>query len=312
MKSGSSIQTSTIVKKHYPLMSLTTIRVGGHASYFAPVSTIHQLLEVITFSRENELPFYILGNGSNVLIDDEDFNGVVIKMDGDFKSISFDYSNQSVTAGAGASLMKLGNKLAEQGYLGCAYMAVIPGTVGGAVRMNAGIKKQGAIKDNFLSALVLDPETCEIQEYAKNAMAFDYRKSVISKSKKIIIETTFTLPQNKEKHDSEALNTVKELLETRRSRHPKNPHTFGSAFKNPQNSKHSAGWYLEKAGMKGMRIGGAMVAREHANWVLNVDNTRSSDVKKLIEIGQKRAYEQFGIQLEREVIYLPEDMEEWK
>jgi UDP-N-acetylmuramate dehydrogenase len=114
------------------------------------------------------------------------------------------------------------------------------------------------------------------------------------------------------KRKSPPLPPVEELLKLRRSEHPKTPRTFGSVFNNPQNSKHSAGWYLEKVGMKGMRIGGAMVAREHANWVLNVDNTRSSDVKKLIEIGQKRAYEQFGIQLEREVIYLPEDMEEWK
>jgi UDP-N-acetylmuramate dehydrogenase len=305
-------QPPEFIKTNCPLMSTNRITTGGNAAYFAPAATMQQLNKALTFSRENQLPFYILGNGSNVLISDENFNGVVVKLEGSFKSISFDCVNRTVTAGAGASLMKLGHNLALQGYKGFLYMGVIPGTVGGAVRMNAGTTKEEEIKNNFLSALILDPETNSIEEYNKEKMAFDYRESLLIQSKKIIIQATFQLPWEKELYQNEAINSLNELLKLRRSKQPHNPRTFGSVFKNPENSKHSAGWYLEKVGMKKTRVGGAIIAEEHANWILNADNAKTNDVKKLITTGQKRVSDEFGIELEREVIYLPEDMAEWR
>lgn len=298
------------IKENYPLKQLNRIKTGGQALYYSFASCVSDLRETVRFSQENRLPYYILGNGSNVLISDENFHGIVIKLGADLGSISFDKDRDLVTAGAGASLMKLGNELAEKGYLGCSYMAVIPGTVGGAVRVNAGTTKEGEIKDHFLAALVLDPDTGELIEYTKNTMAFAHRGSTFSQSKKIILRSTFQLPQQEKTCRQEAQRMVKELIFSRISKQPKNPRNFGSTFKHPA-ADYTAGWYLEKVGMRGLRIGDAMVAEEHANWILNRGNAKSQDIKKVIETGQRRVFEEFGVKLEREVIYLPEDIEEW-
>ncbi len=296
------------VIKNYPLGSTSRIRTGGTALYYAPVSTIDQLHEILFYCRGEKLPFYILGKGSNVLISDEKFNGVVIRLAGNFKTIQFDTQNRTVTAGAGASLMKLGQQIALRGYAGCAYMGVIPGTVGGAVTMNAGTKKEGAIQNIFLSAIILDPTTGCTQLYNKNDMNFDYRTSALLLSTKIVLQATFTLDYQSEISPGEACNEIKKLHSLRRSKQPKNQHTFGSVFKNPPNRPHAAGWYLENVGMKNFRIGEAVVANEHANWIINTGNASANDIKEIIHIGQKRVLEEFGVSLDREVIYLPDDL----
>jgi UDP-N-acetylmuramate dehydrogenase len=296
------------IYKNFSLKYLNRIQTGGRALYFIIASTISDIKTAIQFSREKQLPYYVLGNGSNVLISDEDFEGIVIKLNGDLKKISLQDNKYCLTAGAGASLMKLGLELAKQNHLGYAYMALIPGTIGGAVVMNAGTSKEGEIKDHFLSALILNPEKNELREYGKKEMAFDYRKSLISNSRKIILKVTFKLSDQNAQKSKEALTIVEELRSLRRATQPKNTRNFGSTFKHPA-AEYAAGWYLEKVGMKGIRKGGAMVAQEHANWILNIGNALSQDVKELIEVGQKRVFEEFGIYLEREVFFLPEDIE---
>jgi UDP-N-acetylmuramate dehydrogenase len=159
-----------------------------------------------------------------------------------------------------------------------------------------------------LSALILDSETLEEEEYSLEKMDFGYRKSAIKVSNKIVIKSTFRLPEKKEEQREQAEKTLKQLLKLRLEKQPKNNRTFGSTFKNPEDSSHSAGWLLEKSGMKEVKSGGAMVSREHANWIINTGNATSRDIKKLIATGQKRVLEKFKISLEREVIFLPEDM----
>jgi UDP-N-acetylmuramate dehydrogenase len=298
------------IKTNYSLKNLTTIRIGGHALYYATPSTVFELKEILNFSIDRNLIFYILGNGSNVLISDEDFKGIVIKLCGTFREIIFLEDDNTVTCGSGALLMKAGNQIAERGYAGCSYMGVIPGTVGGAVRMNAGTLEEGEIKDHFLNAQVLDPLTGELETYALEVMQFEYRKCSLSQSRKILLQVTFRLPLIREKYQGEAKEIINSILVARRRKHPRIPLNFGSTFKRP-NGGNPPGWYLEKVGMKGMRCGGAMVAEEHANWILNMGNATSQDVKVLIAEGQKRVFEEFGINLDREVIYLPEDMADW-
>lgn len=311
MATGKLMLPPDCIQKNYPLTAASRMRTGGQALYYAAAETVTQLKAVIDFAHEQGVPFYVLGKGANVVISDDDFRGVVIRLAGDFTAISFDHTGQSVTAGGGALLIKLGNLLGKQGYLGCSYMGVIPGTIGGAVKMNAGTSPEQEIKNDFLSAVLLDPQTGSAAAYTKECMGFGYRRSILSKSRKILLQATFGLPAYKEALAQEALDAIIRLLKQRRSRHPGNPHTFGSTFRNPESHEHSAGWYLEQAGMKGLRIGGAMVALEHANWILNLGNAASGDVKKIIETGQKRVFEKFGITLEREVVYLPEDAGEW-
>jgi UDP-N-acetylmuramate dehydrogenase len=298
------------IKINYSLKYLNTVRIGGSALYFSAPSTLSELKEILDFSITRNLQFYILGNGSNVLINDHDFNGVVIKLCGKFKEIIFHENDGTVTCGAGAFLMKLGNKIAERGCTGCSYMGVIPGTIGGAVRMNAGTLEEGEIKDHFLNAQVLDPQTGGLETYAAEDMQFAYRKCALSQSRKILLQVTFSLPLLREKYPGEAGEIINNILATRRLKHPKIPLNFGSTFKRPLDGK-PPGWYLEQVGMKGMRSGGAMVAEEHANWILNMGNATSQDVKNLISESKRRVFEKFGIYLEREVIYLPEDIETW-
>jgi len=290
---------------------MSRIRIGGRARYFIPVKTGSQLKDVLVLSKEQRLPFYVIGNGSNVLFSDDEFVGTVIRLGGAFKRIFFDFAARQVTAGAGVPLRKLGCTIALQGFAGCSFMGVIPGTVGGAVRMNAGTARTEEIRHHALRVVALDPETLTVYELAGDDLAFGYRQSVFSRSRMIILEATFKLPETRESCPGEALQAVKQLLAHRRSHHPALRRTFGSTFKNPEGQEHGAGWHLEQVGMKGLSIGGAMVTREHANWIVNTGTAASSDVKELIEVGRKRVYEQFGIRLEREVIYLPEDMESW-
>lgn len=292
----------------YPLAPLTRINTGGVGHFYAQVNTLKELKQTITFSKEDDLPFYVLGNGSNVLINDDEFKGIVISLGDGFKSFSFDYRENKISAGGGVSLMQLGSKIAEHGHERYTYMGVIPGTVGGAVTMNAGINDNEKIQNNFLSALILDPETLKEEEFLLEEMDFGYRKSAVKASSKIIIESTFFLPDKFDRPEKKASKALKQLIDLRRSKQPKNSRTFGSTFKNPKDSSHSAGWLLEKSGMKEVKSGGAMVSREHANWIINLGNATSSDIKRLIETAQKRVLEEFGISLEREVIFLPEDM----
>ena len=301
-------KTPEFFKTDYPITPLTSIKTGGMVRYYAQVNTLKNLKQTITFSKENDLPFYVLGNGSNVLINDDEFKGIVISLGNEFKSFSFDYKENKIFAGAGTSLMQLGSKIAKYGHEGYTYMGVIPGTVGGALTMNAGINDDEKIQNHFLSALILDPETLKEEEFPLEAIDFGYRKSAIKASNKIIIESTFFLPEKIDRPTKKASETLKQLIDLRRSKQPPNSRTFGSTFKNPKNRSHSAGWLLEKSGMKEVKSGGAMVSREHANWIINLGNSTSRDIKNLIEKGQKRVFEEFGILLEREVIFLPEDM----
>jgi UDP-N-acetylmuramate dehydrogenase len=298
------------LKENVPLRDYSTIKIGGTASYYAAPSTLSELKEILGFSCDRKLKFYILGNGSNVLISDIDFNGIVIQLCGKFEEIIFNEAAGTVTCGAGAFLMNLGNKIAARGYTGCSYMGVIPGTIGGAVRMNAGTLEEGEIKDHFLNAQVLDPQTGELETHAAEDMQFEYRKCALSQSRKILLQVTFRLPSTKETYPGKAREIITGMLATRRLKHPGIPLNFGSTFKRPPDG-NPPGWYLEKVGMKGLRSGGAMVAEEHANWILNMGNATSQDVKFLISEGQKRVFEEFGINLKREVIYLPEDIADW-
>jgi UDP-N-acetylmuramate dehydrogenase len=295
------------IAEHHPLHAYATIGIGGRARYFAaPASTAH-LRQLVSFSRDRRLPLYVLGMGSNVLIRDDDVQGVVVVLSGAFKKLSFQQDAGMVTAGAAVPLIKLGAALARQGYAGCAYMGVIPGSVGGAVRMNAGTGQGQEISCHLLRARVLDHESLEERWLEHGELQFSYRTSLLARMPHIVLEAVFRLPEQRDAVPGQALADIKALFARRRSAHPLCRHTFGSTFKNPDGAEYSAGWYLEHVGMKGMRSGGAMVSHEHANWIINTGGAGSDDVKDLIETGQGRVREQFGIMLEREVVYIPED-----
>jgi UDP-N-acetylmuramate dehydrogenase len=295
------------VTARYPLSALTRIRTGGPAAYLAAVTNRAELAAVVAYAQGQGLPFCVVGNGTNIVASDEGFSGIAIRLGGQFRSVSLDQAKRVMTAGSGAALIRVGVLLARLGYQGCAYMGVIPGTVGGAVRMNAGIAGSAEIKNDLLHVRVFDVGQRTLKLYTARDLAFGYRTSLLAGSPDIVVEATFGLPGHRETRAGAALEAIKDLHRHRRMHNPQHPRTFGSTFKNPPGHPRSAGWLLERVQMKGLRCGGAMVAREHANWILNVDNAASADVRALIATGQQRVFEQFGIRLEREVVYLPED-----
>ena len=292
------------------LSDLTTFKIGGPAKYFSICASIEDLLEAVTWCKDNGQPWFILGNGSNILVSDDGFPGMVIRLGGDFKNVVFD--DNIVGAGAGVLLPALSRHFLAKVWGGFEFMCGIPGTVGGAVRINAGTK-HGEMKDNLISVTILSP-TGEIKTFSKDEMEFDYRHSRLADTRDIIISATFSKPYDLEKASIEkkikiwfGFCYIGWFIKSRRDKQPKNHRNCGSVFKNPPGDK-SAGWYIDQAGLKGTIISGAMVAHEHANWIVNLGHAKAEHVKTLTSKIQDEVFRKFGVSLEREVIYIPEDI----
>lgn len=293
-----------ILKKNIPLAGFTTYRIGGSASFFAEPETVADLMAVLGWARANGVDWFIIGGGSNILIADDGFPGLVIKLGRSFQAYSIDEENGIVTAGAATLLPLLGRDLLRKGWDGFIFMCVIPGTVGGAVSMNAGTTNEGEIRDQFLSADVLT-EDLVVKSLSSYDLNFDYRYSSILKSRNIILSAKFKL-EKQVGNDFLEMKLAK-VSRKRKSVQPSVARNCGSVFKKPS-SGESAGWYIERAGLKGHRIGDAQVAPEHANWIVNLNNAKAADVKNLIMLCQNLVYEKFDVRLEREVIILPDDI----
>jgi len=214
-----------VARRNYSLEGEVRMRIGGNAAYFAEVGSRGQLMDAIAFSEEQKLPFFILGKGSNVILSDNGFNGIVLRLVGEFERVSFDDESSSVTAGAGASLIKLGVRLAQEGYEGFTYMGVIPGTVGGAVRINAGTTREGEIKDRFLSADILSSDGWTPQTLNAEKMRVGYRTSTPLRSRDIVLSASFLLPEERESSPGKALADVKQANSRRRAKQPRSLRT---------------------------------------------------------------------------------------
>ena len=283
------------------MKSHTTFKIGGPAKSFSICNSTDEIQEALSRCRKQGLPWFILGNGSNILVSDGGFRGLVIKLGGDLKNVFFD--EETVEVGGGALLPTLSRHFLARGWGGFEFMSGIPGTIGGAVRVNAGTK-QGEIKDHFVSAKVLLPNGT-VRIISKEEMGFSYRHSTLLKTRDIVLSAKFSMPYLDERENIQ--EKIKGIIADRRDKQPKNRRNCGSVFKNPPGDK-SAGWFIDRAGLKGTRIGDAMVAHEHANWIINLEHAKAEHVKSLIAKIQDEVFRKFGVSLEREVIYIPEDI----
>jgi len=279
----------------------TTFKIGGSAQYFSSCNTVNEIQKALSWCEQQGLPWFILGNGSNILIADEGFPGLVLKLGHGFKAVSF--SQNSVEVGGGVLLPALSRHFLSRGWGGFEFMCGIPGTIGGAVRMNAGTR-DGEIKDHFISAKVLSPDG-SVKVVGKEEMDFSHRHSALETTRDIVLSARLKLPYSENPENIK--EKIKKIISSRRAKQPKIKRNCGSVFKKPPGGK-PAGWYIDHAGLKGLRIGGAMVAHEHANWILNLGNARAEDVKALISRIQYEVMKKFDVSLEREVIYVPEDI----
>ena len=280
-----------IVETDYPLAKRTWYGLGGAADYFIAPKTVKQLKEVVRRCTKNNIRIYAMGFGSNLLISDEGLRGAVIKLEAEqFAQIEFD--GVEVTAWAGSELSKLVLTCVEKGLSGIEALTGIPGSVGGAVKMNAG-GNFGDFGSSVETVTLMDSDG-NVFEKSKPELVFDYRRTNITA--KFILSARLKLNES----DSEQImRTVKEIWIYKKNNQPLNTKNSGCIFKNPQGG--SAGALIDRAGLKGLRIGGAVVSEKHANFIIAEKECTSSDVMKLIEAIKEKVKEQFDVELELEV-----------
>lgn len=279
--------------KDEPMKKHITFKVGGPASYYVTPESDGQLIDVIKLCKKSNIKYYILGNGSNVLFDDKGYDGVIIAFGKKMSEIIVD--NSVILVKAGAKLSTLANKAAEQSLTGLEFAAGIPGTVGGAVVMNAGAYG-GEIKDVIVSATVYDVENDEIIILGNGELELGYRKSIIQEKGYIVLDACFELSHG-EKDD--ILGKMKELAQKRRDKQPLSYASAGSTFKRPEG--HFAGVLIEECGLKGYRVGNARVSEKHAGFVVNIGGATAADVLSVIEHVKETVHKEKQVLLETEV-----------
>jgi UDP-N-acetylmuramate dehydrogenase len=281
----------TIVRENAPLAQFTWYGLGGNAEYLIRPQTVEQLRGIIQRCHETETPVHVLGFGSNLLVSDDGVRGAVLKLDAEaFCTVTFE--NNILTAGAGANLNKLVLDSVRKGLSGLEALTGIPGSLGGAVRMNAG-GNFGDIGSCVQSVTVMDKQG-NIFEKSKPELVFDYRWVNITAL--VILSAKMELTGS----DSDTmLKTIKEVWIYKKNSQPLNTKNAGCIFKNPRGM--SAGALIDRAGLKGTQIGGAVVSEKHANFITTETGCTSKDVRQLIELIQTKVKDAFDVNLETEI-----------
>jgi len=280
-----------IVEKNFPLAKFTWYGLGGPADYFIRPHGIEQLRQVINRCNENGIAIYTIGFGSNLLISDEGVRGAVIKLDdAEFSRIEFD--TQGVTAWAGAELSRLVLTCVEKGLSGIEALTGIPGSVGGAVKMNAG-GNFGDIGTSVEKVTLMDSRG-NVFEKSKPELSFDYRATNITS--KFILNARLELA---EAEPEQIMRTVKEVWIYKKNSQPLNSKNCGCIFKNPRGV--SAGAIIDRAGLKGLQIGSAVVSEKHANFIIAEKECKSRDVNRIIDVIREKVKDKFNIELELEI-----------
>ena len=275
-----------------PMKNHTSFRTGGEADIFVSPDSIKSLKDVIKLFRENDIPFYIFGNGSNMLVSDRGIEGAVIHIGNGFSSI--EVRENKITSGAGAILSAVSNAALENSLTGFEFASGIPGSFGGAVFMNAGAYGS-EIKNVIKSVLVLN-ENLELEELSKDRLELGYRSSIFQKNNYIILGGTIELETG---NKDNILSEMNELNAKRREKQPLNFASAGSTFKRPEG--YFAGKLIEDSGLKGKTIGGAQVSEKHAGFIVNTGTATTDDIINLMDFCKKTVYEKFGVMIEPEV-----------
>lgn len=269
----------------------TTYKVGGNASLLISPKNEEKLLDLLHYTKENHIKYKVLGNGSNLIFSDEGFDGIIIKLD-EFDHLKI--KENDIMVGAGYNLMRLSLKLSRSGYTGLEFASGIPGSVGGAVYMNAGAYKSdmGYV---VRSARVVTP-SLNIITMSNKELAFHYRTSFLKENPGYIcIEATLRLPYGNAK---ESMELISERKKRRVESQPLSYPSAGSVFRNPEGT--SAWKLIDDLGFKGKRYGGAMVSDMHANFIVNDGGAKASDIKHLIMEIKDKVREVYGIELKEE------------
>ena len=296
------------IKKNVSLKNYTTFRIGGPAKYFFVEKNKKDLIRAISVAKKInpspfpkgdrvKLPFFILGGGSNLLVADEGYKGLVIKI----QNTKYKIQNTKIMAEAGVMLGELVNILAKTELSGLEWAAGIPGTVGGAIFGNAGAFNK-SMKDvvKSVEALEVKNEKCKVKNFKNRDCKFSYRDSIFKNNKNLII-LSVTL-QMKRGDKKEIENKIKKNLEQRNKTQPLNFPSGGSIFKNPPG--FFAGELVKRCGLKGKKIGNVKISEKHSNFIVNLGNGKAKDVIKLIKLIKQKVKKKFGVTLEEEIQFL--------
>lgn len=271
----------------------TSFKVGGVADFFVTVHDHQELIYVLKVARSLRIKTYILGNGTNVIVKDNGFRGIIIKLD--FKHLKIE--KDKIVAGAGVPVALLSEFTYRKGIVGYEFLAGIPGTVGGAVKMNAGAYGS-EIKDLLIETTILD-EKYNLRKLTNEEQKFSYRNSIFFDKKWIIIGSTFKV----EKGDiSQIKEKRKSIIEARREKQPLELPNAGSIFKRSDDCMPAK--LIDEAGLKGYSIGGAQISTKHAGFIVNTGNATATDIIKLIKYTKEVIKEKYDKDLEQEVIIL--------
>jgi len=306
------------IKKDISLSQYTTFKIGGPAQFFAAVKNINELKEALDYAKNNNLPFFILGGGSNVLASDKGYEGLVIKMES--QKITVDKAQMVISAEAGCQLSKIINESVANNLSGLEWAAGIPGTLGGAIRGNAGAYG-GEMSGIVLEVKALNKDTLETKIFNQAECNFSYRQSVFKEDNQFIILSASLKLKSGDKAKSQA--RIKEIIQERSIKQPKGLGSAGSFFVNPvveqidlikefekekgirnKNGKLPAGWLIEKAGLKGKKIGSAMISDVHPNYFVNTGRAKADEIEILVSLVKQQVRDKFGVELQEEVEYL--------
>jgi UDP-N-acetylmuramate dehydrogenase len=308
MKIEEKFQENVLMANH------TTFHIGGPARYFFVAKTKEELIETLNWARKNSVPYFILGGGSNLLVSDKGFDGLVIKYQSSNFKIQKDGTKCIVEAEAGTPLIKIILETTKNGYSGAEWGFGIPGSIGGAICGNAGRLGQD-ISQIVEKVLILDESLQEV-ELKKEDCGFSYRESIFKNKNWIILSAKLIFEKKEQKIIDEVLNEAKIVVRA----HPPFP-SPGCAFKNyeikidngillknhselkfrERKGKIGAGYLIDECGIKGRHIGGAKIWEGHANYIVNVGNAKAKDVIALINLCKKSVKEKFGVELEEEI-----------
>ncbi|OKH25483.1 UDP-N-acetylenolpyruvoylglucosamine reductase [Chroogloeocystis siderophila 5.2 s.c.1] len=299
--------TNCVIKSQIPLATLTSFRVGGPAQWYVAPRNLAELQASFAWANAEGLAVTLLGAGSNLLVSDRGISGLVIGTR-HLRHTEFNFMTGQVTVAAGEPLPRLAWQAAERGWQGLEWAVGIPGSVGGAVVMNAGAHKS-CIADILVSAQVLSPNG-EVETLAPEQLEYRYRTSVLQaniaaglgKPLRLVTQATFQLQPGAD--PEQVLATTSQHLEQRRTSQPYHLPSCGSVFRNPL--PYTAGWLIEQTGLKGYKIGGAQIAERHANFILNCGGAKASDILQLVNHIQDQVQQHWSILLEPEVKILGE------
>lgn len=281
-----------------PMSKHISFRVGGPADILVKPSSEEQIKDILTFAKKENIPYLIIGNGSNLLVRDGGIRGIVIKIAENFNDFSIE--GTTVTAQSGAMLSFMGKAIMRNNLTGFEFAAGIPGTLGGAIAMNAGAYG-GEMKDIVKSVRLIDSQG-NIVELSNEEMQFAYRKSILSKEEYIVLSAVMEL---KEGNYEEIRDIMKDLTNKRVTKQPLNLPSAGSTFKRPEG--YFAAKLIEDCGLKGLTLRGAQVSDKHCGFVVNLGGAQAKDILDLIYVVKITVYSKFGVMLEEEVKILGEE-----